>query len=226
MPETASDPLPVPVYMMPGMAAGPNIFENIDLPGDVFEVVWLHWKLPQKGETLSHYAERMCEEIRHESPVLIGVSFGGILVQEMAKLMRVRKVIIISSVKCRDELPYRMRVARKTSLHKILPTSLVNNLEVVAKYAFGEPVVKRLELYERYLSIRDKDYLDWAIDKVVNWQQKEPLPDIIHIQGDRDPVFPAYRIKNCIWIKGGTHIMIITRFRWFNEHLPGLITGH
>jgi esterase/lipase len=35
----------------------------------------------------------------HEMPVLLGVSFGGILVQEMAMhIQRARKVIIISSV--------------------------------------------------------------------------------------------------------------------------------
>ncbi len=225
MVETNSGSAPIPVYMMPGMAAAPTIFEYISLPPDTFEVIWLEWKMPEPGETLSHYAERMCEEIKHERPVLIGVSFGGILVQEMAKLMRIRKLIIISSVKCREELPYRMRLASKTYLHKLLPTQLVSNVETLTKYAFGEPVVKRLELYERYLAVRDKDYLDWSINQVVNWEQQEPLPGVIHIHGDRDPVFPAYRIKECIWVKGGTHIMIINRFRWFNEHLPRLITG-
>jgi esterase/lipase len=38
-------------------------------------------------------------ENQKENPVLIGVSFGGILVQEMAKHIDARKVIIISSVK-------------------------------------------------------------------------------------------------------------------------------
>ncbi|WP_224490997.1 alpha/beta fold hydrolase [Robertkochia flava] len=225
MPESASGKSLIPVYMMPGMAANPSIFEHVKLPEDRYEVIWLHWKLPREKETLVHYAQRMCKEVKHKNPVLMGVSFGGILVQEMSKLIPVRKLIVISSVKCRDELPYSMRVARKTYLHKLLPTSLVNNVEVLAKYAFGESVVKRLKLYERYLSVRDKRYLDWAIDQVVNWEQEKPIPGTIHIQGDRDPVFPADRIKDCIWIKGGTHIMIINRFKWFNEHLPELISG-
>lgn len=225
MAETTTEPTPIPVYMMPGMAAAPTIFEYIRLPEDTFEVFWLQWKIPEVNETLVHYAQRMCEEIKHDNPVLIGVSFGGILVQEIAKLIKVRKVIIISSVKSREELPYRMRLAGKTHLHKLLPTQLVSNVETLTKYAFGEPVVKRLELYERYLSVRDKYYLDWSINQVVNWEQQEPDPGVIHIHGDRDPVFPAYRIKECIWVKGGTHIMIINRFKWFNEHLPRLITG-
>ena len=226
MPESTPEKSIIPVYMMPGMAAAPSIFEHIKLPEDTFKVIWLKWKLPKKEETLVAYAHRMCLEIKHENPVLIGVSFGGILVQEMSKIIPVRKLIVISSVKCRDELPYTMRVARKFYLYKLLPTSLVNNVEILAKYAFGEPVVKKLKLYERYLSVRDKYYLDWAIDKVVNWEQEKPIPGTIHIQGDRDPIFPPDRIKDCIWVKGGTHIMIINRFKWFNEHLPELIAGN
>jgi thioesterase domain-containing protein len=36
-------------------------------------------------ESLDEYAKRIAEKIKLENPVLIGVSFGGILVQEMAK---------------------------------------------------------------------------------------------------------------------------------------------
>lgn len=224
MAETTPDRERIPVYMMPGMAAAPTIFEYIDLPADRFETIWLEWKIPEPGESLSHYALRMCKEIHHERPVLLGVSFGGVLVQEMAKHIRVRKIIVISSVKCRAELPYRMRMARNTGAHKLIPTGMVDSFESWARYAFGAPVVKRIDLYRRYLSVRDKDYLDWAINCMVHWDQEEPLPHTVHIQGDRDVVFPAYRIKDCIWVKGGTHVMIVNRFRWFNEHLPALIT--
>jgi esterase/lipase len=48
---------------------------------------------------LDDYAKRIAKKIKRENPVLIGVSFGGILVQEMAKHINTRKVIIISSVK-------------------------------------------------------------------------------------------------------------------------------
>ena len=91
----------------------------------------------------------------HTNPVLVGVSFGGMLVQEMAKLIAVRKLIIISSVKLRSELPRRMHFARLTKAHKLLPTNLVNKLEFISKYTFGDKVNKRLALYKEYLSIRD-----------------------------------------------------------------------
>ncbi|ETN95962.1 Pimeloyl-ACP methyl ester carboxylesterase [Zhouia amylolytica] len=213
----------VPVYLMPGMAASSLIFKNIKLPEDRFDCHYLEWIIPEKGESLQEYASRMSQYIKHKDPVLIGVSFGGILVQEMAKIIPVRKLIVISSVKSTKELPKRMLFARYTNAHKILPTGLANNIELLAKYAFGDVVTKRLDLYQQYLSVRDKYYLDWSIDKVVNWKQEKPLPDVVHIHGEKDAVFPRAYIDDCIEVPGGTHVMIINRFKWFNENLPRLI---
>tara|TARA_R100001369_G_scaffold92912_1_gene141393 strand:+ start:13486 stop:14163 length:678 start_codon:yes stop_codon:yes gene_type:complete len=211
------------VYFMPGMAANPSIFDNIDLPTETFEKHFLDWSVPDKDISLEDYALIMSRRIKHEDAVLIGVSFGGILVQEMAKHIKVAKVIIISSVKSKSELPKRMIFARYTKAHKLLPTGLVNNMELLAKYAFGETIPKRLALYEQYLSVRDKYYIDWSIDAIVNWKQTQYQKNIIHIHGENDPVFPIGHIKNCITVKNGTHTMIIHRSKWFNEHLPTII---
>ena len=213
----------IPVYFMPGMAAAPSIFQHIVLSPDVFDVHILEWMIPEKGMSLEAYAKLMCATIKAENPVLIGVSFGGMLVQEMARHIKTRKVIIISSVKSQYELPKRMQFAKYTKIHKLLPTGLVTNVELLAKYAFGESVTKRLALYEQYLSIRDKKYIDWSIDQIVNWKEGKSIPNLVHIHGDKDAVFPMANIKNCIPVKNGTHTMIIHRFKWFNEHLPTII---
>ena len=80
----------IPVYFMPGLAASPAIFENIKLPEDEFEMFFLEWMIPLPEETLEQYAKRMSENVKHEGVVLVGVSFGGILVQEMKQFLNVR----------------------------------------------------------------------------------------------------------------------------------------
>ena len=211
------------VYFMPGMAANPSIFKNIELPAEQFTIHHLEWFVPRRGMDFTDYAKEMSRNITHPKPVLVGVSFGGLLVQEMARHIDVRKVIIISSVKRKEELPKRLIFAKYTKIHRLLPTGLVNNVELLAKYAFGETVVKRLELYEQYLSIRDKYYLDWAIDTIVHWDQKEIHPRLVHIHGDKDAVFPIQNISDCIRINDGSHTMILNRFKWFNQQLPTII---
>ncbi|MUU78248.1 alpha/beta hydrolase [Winogradskyella endarachnes] len=211
------------VYLMPGMAANPSIFEYIKLPEDSYKIHWLEWQIPNKNETLLEYAQRMCNFIKYSNVVLLGVSFGGILVQEMSKLIKVKKLIVVSSVKSHNELPKRLKLLKVTKAYNILPTQIVSNIDVLAKYAFGETIKKRVDLYKKYLSVNDKTYLDWAIKQVVCWDQEEAHPDAVYIHGDNDAVFPHSCVGNCIVIKGGTHIMIINKYKWFNENLPKLI---
>ena len=211
------------VYFMPGMAASSLIFERIKLPEDAFEMHLLDWFMPDKSETLADYAKKMAEQIKQPEPVLIGVSFGGILVQEMARFLNPRKVIIISSVRDNAELPRRMKIAKTTKAYKLLPTGMAQNLDVLAKFSFGSIIKQRLKLYEKYMSMRDKVYLDWSIEQIINWSRTTADEKVIHIHGDADEVFPMKNIKNAIAVKGGTHIMIINRYKWFNTNLPEII---
>lgn len=213
----------IPVYLMPGLAASSSIFERIVFPDDVFEIVLLEWEIPLDKETLSDYAKRIADKIQHPNPVLIGVSFGGILVQEMAKFIDARKVIIISSAKSNLEFPRRMKVAKATKAYKLIPTNLLANIESLAKFSFGTKINQRLKLYEKFLRIRDKRYLDWAVEQVILWERTVVDENVIHIHGDEDDVFPIKYIRNCIIVKGGTHVMILSKYRWFNENLPKII---
>ncbi|TVZ27730.1 hypothetical protein JM83_2790 [Gillisia sp. Hel_I_86] len=213
----------VHVYFMPGMAANPSIFEHIKLPEDKFRIHWLEWLIPEPNESLKEYALRMNSFIEHDNIALIGVSFGGMVVQEMSKYLKLKRLIIISSVKSRRELPRRMRYASNKGLVKFIPTSLLNHIDKFEKLAFGDFLKKRAELYKKYLSIRDVNYVDWALKNMINWDRKNPIPGIVHIHGDQDIVFPYKYINGCITVKGGTHIMVVNRFRWFNVHLPSLI---
>ena len=211
------------VYCMPGLAANSSIFEFIELPEDRYRIHLLDWVIPLQNESLKEYAQRMCRHIKHDNAVLLGVSFGGVVVQEMAQFLNLKRLIIVSSVKCKRELPRRMRYASKSKLFRILPTSMVNHIDVLGRLPLGDFARKRIELYKKYLSVTDTRYLDWAIENMVCWDQREPLQEIVHIHGDKDEIFPYKYIEGCITVPGGTHIMIINRFRWFNEHLEEII---
>jgi len=214
----------IPIYFLPGLAANPSIFKNIHLDPDRFEMYFLEWMIPFEEESISEYALRFCTKVKHENAVLVGVSFGGIIAQEMNLVHNFRKIIIISSVKTRQELPLHLQLAGKTRAYKLIPTSFfAQNIDLLSKYAFGKPIVNRLDLYKQYLSITDKRYLDWAIKQVVSWNQDKSDPNLVHIHGDRDIIFPIENIKTCVMVEGGTHIMILNKYRWLNKNLPMLI---
>ena len=210
------------VYLMPGMSANSLIFEKIKFPSN-FALHFLNWIPPEHEESLENYAKRFSKLINHEMPVLIGVSFGGVLVQEISKIINVKKLIIISSVKSNDEFPPQMKFAKVTKSYKLLPFKWINDFEYLISFVLGPKAKKRVELYRKYLSVRDKNYLNWAIRELIEWKQNKPLKNVIHIHGSNDIIFPKIFIKDFIELPKGDHAMILKRGDWINKKLPKII---
>ena len=213
------------IYLMPGMAASPKIFELIKFPSN-YKIICLTWIKPHINESIKSYAKRMTAFIKDVNPVLIGVSFGGILVQEISKHIKVKKLIIISSVKSKVELSLSMKFAKKTGIHHLLPLNWIDDIEKILLFVFGPSIRSRVDSYKKYLSERDPDYLKWSINQIINWKQITYEDKIIHIHGERDKVFPLKYLeinKNFIVVKNGTHATILRDNKWFSRNLPLII---
>ena len=207
---------------MPGLGASSKIFEFIKLDKK-FKLIKLDWISPFENESLSSYAKRMTRKIKHENPYILGVSFGGILVQEMSVFYKFSKVIIVSSIKSKFELPLSMVLARKTKANIFFPSKWINDIENLVLFVFGDFVKKKVMHYKRYLSVRDPQYLKWAVKQQINWKRTSIISNLVHIHGDKDNVFPTRYIKNAIIVKDGTHAMILIKSDWFNKNLPLLL---
>jgi len=214
------------IYLVPGLAAGKEIFRNLDFPSDLFEIHVLEWLIPEKNEIIANYAARMATRITERNAVLIGVSFGGVVVQEMAAFVDLKKLIIISSVKSKNELPKRLRIVRMLKLYRIVPTGLILSAQDLTNYAVGPRSKKRLALYNEYLHVRDKTYLNWAIYNMINWRRVNPDPEVVHIHGDADIVLPVKNIDKYICLKGGTHIMVLNKGKWLSEKITKIIQNN
>jgi len=212
------------IYLVPGLAANTTIFKHIRLPKETYELHFLEWLIPISiNETIEDYAKRMAEFVTEKNPILIGVSFGGIMVQEMSKHLKPKKILIISSVKCSSEFPKRLKILQKTKAYKLIPTKVIMNIESFSTLAFGEFAKKRINLYNEFLSVRNELYLEWSISKVLNWKQSKPIENIIHIHGTEDHVFPVNHIKNYIPVNKGTHVMILYKAKTISKLITELI---
>ena len=203
---------------MPGLGANPKIFEHIKLPKDSFEIHLLEWKIPVSiDESLKDYAKRMSVEIKHKNPIVLGVSFGGVLVQEISKIIDVEKIILVSSIKSHHEFPNRLKLLQKTKGYKFFPTKIVENFDKYKKYFLGDFLKKRADLYTNYLSVNDARYLKWALHSLLHWQQENEPENVVHIHGDNDHIFPSKYINNFIKINNGTHVMILLKAKEISE---------
>lgn len=207
------------------MAANCDIFENIKLDDLKYKLHFIEWLEPEKSESLQKYCERIAQQITFEKPILIGVSFGGIIVQEIAKLISVEKVIIISSVKDPSEFPMRMVWAKKWKLYRFFPTSYINLIEnITKKLVSSKKIHQRIDMYQKYLSVRSVNYLDWAFKNIILWENTNPVKNVYHLHGTKDHIFPHKRIANAEFLNNGTHVMVLVNAKWINKKLIEILT--
>ena len=145
------------VYFIPGLGTDRSIFEYLNLPDTNFNIHFLEWIIPENSlESLQSYAHRMSEQIREEHFVLIGISFGGVIAQEIAKIRVVEKVIIISSIKSKHELPRRLRLVKFLKIYQLSPVIGKLNFEKLQFSGVGKLLKRKLYLYQKYMSVKDK----------------------------------------------------------------------
>jgi len=111
-----------PVYLLSGLGADKRVFDYLKL--DDVELIHIEWVPPEMSESIEAYVKRICKQILTDKPILIGVSFGGIIATEIAKLIDCKKIILISSAATKDDIPLLYRVAGQLRIHKLIPTSL------------------------------------------------------------------------------------------------------
>ena len=81
------------LYIFSGLGADERVFQLLDFSG--FSTTFIKWTPPIENETIENYAERILKQINTTKPTLIGLSFGGIIAIEVAKLIDTEKVIVI-----------------------------------------------------------------------------------------------------------------------------------
>jgi pimeloyl-ACP methyl ester carboxylesterase len=192
------------------MAADERVFKYVRLP-EGYEIVHLTWITPQKDESLPSYALRMAERIDTSQPfILVGLSFGGMLVTEIAKRFPPVKTILIASIPLSTHLPGYFRVAAILRLHKVIPIGLVKTAARLKRFITNEKSEDKKLLWEIIRS-SDPAFIRWSMEAILKWKNEEMPQLVLHIHGTRDEILPARYTKPTHIIPKAGHLMVMTR---------------
>lgn len=198
------------LYFISGLGADKHAFDRIKLKEGT-TVHFLEWMEPELNESIQHYAQRMAQDIDTSKPFcLVGLSFGGIMSIEIAKLIKPEKIFIVSSICKHDQLPKVLRLGGKLNLHKIGLIPTLKNSTTMLYWLFGVHTPKMKEYLKSMIDKTTTSYLQWSMDVILKWQQHEKLSNLIHIHGDSDKLFPIQGLKPDYTISRGSHFMILT----------------
>ena len=94
----------IPVYCVSGLGADERIFSDLDI-GEGYEIIPVKHVDHRGCETLKEYALLLAQKIPIDREVvLLGDSFGGMVVQEIAQVRKVKFLILTSTIKQGDNL--------------------------------------------------------------------------------------------------------------------------
>jgi pimeloyl-ACP methyl ester carboxylesterase len=205
------------IYIFSGLGADDRVFRYLDFID--FEVTFIKWIKPYINEDIENYAKRLTTQISTRNPVLIGLSFGGIMAMEVAKYLKTEKIILLASAKTYKEIPFYYRWVGHLKLHKILPAKLLKQHSFLSNWFFGIKEKEDKAMFSEILKDLDGDFLKWAIDKIVCWKNQIIHPNIIHIHGGKDRILPLRFAEADFIIKDGGHFMIVTHAKELTEIL-------
>ncbi len=196
------------VYCISGMGADFSLYENIIWP-DGFEPIALPWLEPSKKENLEEYALRVAEPINLSQPfVLCGISMGGICAQIIAAQLKPAKLILLSTVKGKHEMPWPMRWFSGKLLSRYVPARVFRWMAFMSTPILGLKMSDDHRAFRKMMAQLSPEYYRWALYQIANWQAPKNVMPILHVHGSSDQVFPAYFIKNAVSVAGGSHLMV------------------
>lgn len=212
------------IYMLAGLGFDCRFFQRLQIPAK--NIYHLNWLAPNKGESFDSYLDRMAEQIKDKSlPIVyIGHSMGGVGVQELHRRVPAQQSFILSSMKAAKE---------KSSLSIILKIFPIYWL-VVSKWMtlktfwiwgrwFGYRTPEAKALFKEMVQCHSNYYFRWAISRLLKWEKTpNSSENLVHIQGDKDKIFPIRKMQNVIAIKGGTHTMAFNKA----EEITAIINQH
>jgi pimeloyl-ACP methyl ester carboxylesterase len=199
------------VYLFSGLGSDARIFEKIKL-NDQYEIVNILYPIPPKKCTMKEYALMLRDQIDTTGKyIFIGVSIGGMICVELRDILRPEKVIIISSAKCRQELPFRYRFQKSIPLNKIVPAGVMKGGAKILQPIVEPDRNKNKKTFKAMLRSMNKRYLKRSVDMIINWNRKDYNKDIIHIHGTKDHTLPFRHLKATYPVKKGSHMIALTR---------------
>lgn len=216
------------IVLIPGLGFDCRIFDKLNL--SAYDVEYLNWIEPKHDEGIHEYSQRLFSSIetRSEKIVLVGHSMGGVAAQEIASANIIDRIVLISSIKTRKELPLSLKITGPLKLHKLFTKELTINTFNYWGKSHGFTTNETKNLFLSMVGGQTNHYLQWALSALSSWKEPalSPQTKITHIHGTKDKTLPFKLIRNPDFtIENGSHFCVYNQANAIQEFLEKVIQG-
>jgi pimeloyl-ACP methyl ester carboxylesterase len=203
------------VYFISGLGADRRLFVKLELPKR-YKINHIDWVPPLGNETMAAYASRLIQQIDTSQPFhLVGLSFGGMIAAELARLVNPVQTILISAASTAKEIPWYYKTAGVLRLPHFIPAALLKAAAVratnpVAYWFFGAHTREEKGILKEVLQDMDNHFLKWALTAITGWNTTERPGNLFQIHGTADKVLPIRFTTPDYILKAGEHLMVFS----------------
>lgn len=190
------------IYAISGLGADERVFDYLRLDVEIIPILWI---TPLKSESIQSYALRLSKKIdTSEDFIILGLSFGGLVANEISKILKPKATILISTIEVKSEIPLLYRFIGNTKVLNLIPKFILRTSNIFITYLFG---TKEKKLLKEIIEDSNVTFSKWAVLQLVSWQNETRLKNCLKIHGSKDKLLPAP--KDAVIIENGEHFMIV-----------------
>lgn len=216
----------IPVYFISGLGADCSAFDLLILPKG-YHKVYLEWdkqyfKQPNMKTIAAHYSKMIITP----DAIVVGLSFGGMILTEIALQRPKIRAILLSSIPSKLYFPLAYDWLLKFRLHK-----LVQKWQI----SLGSPVFKRimnntqdaptLRKTQEMLDNTDIYIFKQSIEAMRTWKNTTIPANITQIHGNKDDILPKTHQIDYL-VDGGSHFMVWEKAGTVSKILQHIILSY
>jgi pimeloyl-ACP methyl ester carboxylesterase len=210
------------IYCLSGLGTDDRVFQKLKFQG--YQPIHIHWIEPKKRENITAYAQRLTAQIKSDCPILVGLSFGGIIAVEIAKQINTEKVILISSSKNKQEIPFYFKIWRWLPIYLFLPARFILWVsQLLVGWFFSLETIDEKKLLRAIIFDVNAKLLKWSIHQIVTWNNESVPDNIYHIHGESDRIFPLRLIHEDFTVQHGGHLMIMSQAEYISQLIQKIV---
>ncbi len=191
------------IYCFSGLGADERVFNFLKLDKP-FELALIDWINPVQNESLEKYSLRISKTIETKQPFgILGVSFGGLIAQEVSSILKPRFTIVISSINSSSQIPFVLRFLPNLIIKRI-PTLIFKLPYPIANYAFS---AVQKDFLHQIIKDTNPEFIKWAIYAFKNWKGEPVNSNIFFLCGEKDRLLKP--IKGATVVPDAGHFMVV-----------------
>lgn len=196
------------ILLISGLGANETAFDKIgDLP---YDKVFVNWLVPEKKETIEHYARRLIDQNNIQSvDILIGLSFGGLLSQKIAEINGNQTVILISSFRDKNDLRWPFKHGLKLGLYKLQPSFRIPFIDETAIGFLNSGTRESKQILKKMLISTDYKVSKWSLHQIALSRRPNSISyNLFLIVGNADRMVRSWDTENKWEINKGSHFLV------------------